>query len=330
MNWTVFNSIFDRVEQPLLDAVNGVSDALLAAVAGPLRAALVIYIALIGFMILAGKMTEPIRDTWGRFAKGAAIAGFLTAGTYNTYVRDFFLNGLPNDLNAAITGAAGTVNAAAFDHVWNKAFSGGLAVWKNLSWTDFGLQLLIALYWMAAAIATAFGFLVWMVSHIVLGLYVAVGPILLGTFLFPATRSLFERWIGSMLSMILLQVFIVSLLVVLTGAENALLANIATAGGGNPIAQIQVLFGAIILFVIAAVIVVQLPGASAAIAGGMHFHANSLARSTFGQAAAIGRRAAFGARQLAGSTGHTAQLRLTGRTSPPGPSMSSSTTGSRA
>jgi len=47
--------------------------------------------------------------------------------------------------------------------------------------------------------AGAFGFLVWMASHIILGLYVAVGPVLLATFLFPATRSLAERWVGSML-----------------------------------------------------------------------------------------------------------------------------------
>jgi hypothetical protein len=132
-----------------------------------------------------------------------------------------------------------------------------------------------------------------------------------------------------MISMILLQVFVVTLLVVLTGAENALLANIATAGGGNPIAQIQVLFGAIILFIIAAVIVVQLPGAATALAGGMHFHANSLARATFGKAVSLGQSGVSGARQLAGSAGKAAQRRLTaGRT--PGPSLSSSSSSTRA
>ena len=225
MNWAVFQSIFDQVETPLLQQVNAISDSLLGAVAGPLRAAMVIYVALVGVMIITGRMNEPLRDTWGRLAKGAAIAAFLTAGTYNQFVRDFFLNGLPNDLTAAITGGAGTVNAGAFDVVWNKAFGGGLAIWKTLSFTDFGFELIIAIYWLAALVATAFGFLVWMASHIILGLYVAVGPVLLATFLFPATRSLAERWVGSMLSMILLQVFVISLLVVLTGAENSLLVQ---------------------------------------------------------------------------------------------------------
>jgi type IV secretion system protein VirB6 len=85
MNWSIFQSMFEGIEQPILDKVNGISDSLLGAVSGPLHAALIIYIALIGVMIVSGKMNEPLRDTWGRIARGAAIAGFLTAGTYNQY-----------------------------------------------------------------------------------------------------------------------------------------------------------------------------------------------------------------------------------------------------
>jgi type IV secretion system protein VirB6 len=325
MTWTLFADIAKQIEEPLLRAVSGVTDTLLSGVAGPFKAAMILYVAMVGLMILSGRMTEPLRDTWGRLAKGAAVAFFLTAGAYNHYVRDLFLNGIPNDIVEAITGAAGgTVNAAAFDHVWNRAFAGGLAVWKNLGRFDFGLMVIIGLYWLAAAVATSFGFLVWLVSHILLGLFVAVGPLIVGMFLFPATRSIFERWIGALLSMIFLQVFIVTLLVVLIGAENTLLASITSAGGGNPMAQIQVLFGAIILFIIASVVVVQLPGAATALAGGMHFHANSLARATFGQSVALASRAAAGVLQLGASKGRAIQLRRTAG-SAPGPSMSTTT-----
>jgi type IV secretion system protein VirB6 len=325
MTWTLFADIAKQIEEPLLRAVSGVTDTLLSGVAGPFKAAMILYVAMVGLMIVSGRMTEPLRDTWGRLAKGAAVAFFLTAGAYNHYVRDLFLNGIPNDIVNAITGAAGgTVNAAAFDHVWNRAFAGGLAVWKNLGRFDFGLMVIIGLYWLAAAVATSFGFLVWLVSHILLGLFVAVGPLIVGMFLFPATRSIFERWIGALLSMIFLQVFIVTLLVVLIGAENTLLASITSAGGGNPMAQIQVLFGAIILFIIASVVVVQLPGAATALAGGMHFHANSLARATFGQSVALASRAAAGALQLGASKGRAIQLRRTAG-SAPGPSMSTTT-----
>ncbi|HUB49099.1 MAG TPA: type IV secretion system protein [Acetobacteraceae bacterium] len=302
--------------------MTNVSDSLIAAVAAPFQAALILYIAILGFMIISGRLSEPIRDTWGRIGKGAAVAFFLTAGSYDQYVRDLFLNGIPNDILDTITGATGGhIGADSFDHIWNKAFAGGLTVWKNIGTFDFGLVIVICLYWFAAAVATAFGFLVWLVSHILLGLFVAVGPLIIGMFLFPATRSIFERWVGLLLSMIFLQVFVASMLTVLIAAENWLLANVDSVGNGNPFAQVQVLFGAIILFIIACVAVVQLPGAATGLAGGMQFHANALARATFGRSLALASRTAAGAGRLAAAQGRAVQQHLTSRP-PPGPSMS--------
>ena len=327
MNWSIFAQIAEKIEQPLLTAVSGVSDNLLSAVSGTFRTAMVLYVAMVGLMIVNGRMNEPLRDTWGRLAKGAAVAAFLTAGSYNSYIRDFFLNGLPNDISSIITGSAGSVTAASFDHIWNKAFGGGTTFAKTLSsWGDFGLWILLVAYWIVAAVSTGFGFLVWLASHVLLGLFVSIGPLMVPLFLFPATRSLFERWIGSLLSMVILQVFVVTLLVVLVGAENTLLANIAT-GTGDSFGKAQTLLGAVILFVVAAVIVIQLPHAATAIAGGMHFQANSIARATFGRAAQLASTGVSGLRTIAASHGRAAQQRLTsGRTTPPGPSISSSTT----
>jgi hypothetical protein len=34
MNWSIFQSMFDGIEQPILDKVDGISDSLLGAVSG--------------------------------------------------------------------------------------------------------------------------------------------------------------------------------------------------------------------------------------------------------------------------------------------------------
>ena len=319
MNFTVFQNIFAQVEQPLLGNVDGISDKLLAAVAGPLNAALVIYIAWLGYGIAFGRLTEPLRDTWGRVGKAAAIAGLLTAGTYNPWIRDFFLNGLSNDLLSAITG---TVGAQAFDQIWGMAWQGGLTVWKTLGYADFGLQFLVAVYWLVAILATAFGFLTFMISHVLLGLYVALGPIFIATYFFAATRSLAERWMGSVLTMIVLQFLTVSLLVVLIPAENQMLAGIGLVGvAGDSIAKVHAMLAVIVLFAVAIGVLIQLPGAASALAGGFHYHAGSLARATFGTAANLGRSAGGGVRQVLGNAGTAAQQRLTAG-HPPGRPLS--------
>lgn len=324
MNFAVFQSLYDSIDQPLMTAINGVTGNMVGAVAGPLQTALVIYVALIGVSIFTGSVVEPLRDTWMRLGKAAAIVFFLSAGAYSTYVQNFVLNGIPADITGAITGTAGTVNANAFDVLWNKAFAAGLDVWKGLSWQDIGLEILVLVYWSAAAVAAAAGFLLWVISHIILGLFIAAGPICLPMLLFPATRSLFERWIGAVMSMLFLQFFAVMLVTVLTTAEGSVLHQIA--GASDSYQGIQMLFGAIIGFVLATAILFQLPGASTALAGGMHFHAQGLARSMMRGAvtgATVGARGAAGAVQgIAAVSRPVAGLLSNQRTIPPGLSLS--------
>jgi type IV secretory pathway VirB6-like protein len=50
-------------------------------------------------------------------------------------------------------------------------------------------------------------------------LYIAIGPLLIGLALFPATRSIFERWIGSLISCVILQIATIVLLYIVLAVE---------------------------------------------------------------------------------------------------------------
>lgn len=324
MNWTLFANLAQQIETPLFASVTNVSDSLIGAVAGPLQVIACIYIAWIGFSILAGMVVEPLRDTWMRLVKVMVVAFFLTSAGYTQYVVNFVLHGIPADIGGAITGS-GTFGAASFDAIWNKAFGAGLDVWKNTSSFDVGLQILIGIYWLAAAIACACGFLIYLASTILLGLFVAIGPLVLPMVLFGATRSIFERWIGAMMSMLFLQAFAVIMLAVLLGAENQLLAGIGAVD--NAFGQLQQLFAGMLTFIIGAGILVQLPGAATALAGGMHFHAQAIHRATLGRAGAASRAVTVGGAKLiatgaAAGAGAAVRAMHTRTSTPPGPSMS--------
>jgi type IV secretion system protein VirB6 len=127
-------------------------------------------------------------------------------------------------------------------------------------------------------LACVLTFAIWFLSHVLLALFVAVGPLLIGLVLFPATRAIFERWIGAMISCVLLQVFTVIMVTLTLSVEAQIVAQIVGYTGTNPFEQIQLLFCAVIFFVFAALIALQLPGAATALAGGMHFHTTSLMR----------------------------------------------------
>lgn len=286
MNWNLFATIAAQIQQPLVASADQVSGNIINGIRAPLQAAAVIYIALVGWRIISGQINEPMRDVWGRLGRVAIVAAMLTVAAYNEYVTNLFLHGAADMVTNWISGGnAAAVSAASFDKIWNTAFAGGLAVLKNLSiWSvvDWVVAAVVLTYWCAAATSAALCFLIWMVAQVLLALLVAIGPLLVVAILFPATRSLFERWIGALISCLLLQIMAVVLVTVLIGAETAMLADIAVPG--DPVAQLQVLMSAVILFAIAGLVLSQLPGAATAVAGGLHFHAGVLSRATYGQA----------------------------------------------
>ena len=315
----IFQYIFDQIETPLIRSVSDIISALITYIAAPIQTALVIYVALTGILVLRGHAAEATNGLIGRVVKLCLVAWFATnGGTYTTWVQNFFLTTLPTDITNALSGitGGGAIGANSFDVIWNKAFASGLQVWKMLGRFDIGESTVVVVFWAASLLACVLTFAIWFLSHVLLALFVAVGPLLIGLVLFPATRAIFERWIGAMISCVLLQVFTVVLVTMTLGVEAQIVEQIATYTGTNPFEQIQMLFCAVIFFVFAALIAFQLPGAATALAGGLHFHTGQLARVAQ-RAASGGTAVVVGGGLRAGAAASTAGRTVWQRIRPP-------------
>lgn len=293
IEWQVFSYIVAQVETPLISAVTQVVNALLAYAATPLKVCLVLYVALTGVLVLKGYSDETAATILGRFLKMGLVVWVLTgSGVYQHYIHDVFFTLLPTGLTHALTasGATGSVSASSFDQVWIKAWRAGLEVWRTLGWSDITEKLVIVVFWASAIVSTGVAFAIWLISRLFLALSIAVGPLLVGLVLFPATRAIFERWIGFLIACVLLQVLTVVLLFIVLAVENQVVGTVAAMGSVDPMAMLQVLLAGVIFFAVAGFVAFQLPAMASALAGGLHFHTGILAR---------------GARQVIGSTGRT-------------------------
>lgn len=290
MNWSIFATLVAQIEPPLMAAVNGMIAALSGNMAGVLKAGILVWLA--GHMLVRvlNPGGHPLSEMESKVIRGGI--GFVLAtqaAEYHTYIRDVFLTGLPNGITALVSGAAGgqAISGAAFDAVWNKAWVGGLTVYQTLGTFEFGLQLMVVLYWIIALISIGAGFLIWMVSKLLLALFVGTGPLFVALFVFPATKGWFQGWLNGMLSSVVCQVFTVALLTILTAAENTIIAQIAGVGPGGAVQQLQLLLGGMLLFFICGLIVTQLPGAAVSIGGGVAFHAGAIGGAAFGAAGGV-------------------------------------------
>jgi len=280
IQWQVFAYIVSQVETPLISAVAQVVTAFLMFVGPPLKVALVLYIALTGVLIIRGQTDEAGSALLGRFLKMALVVWVLTgSGVYQQYVYDFFFTTLPQGLaNALTSGGVTKIDANTFDLVWIKAWRAGLEVWRTLSWHDIAEKAVIILFWGAGIISTVVAFAIWLISRVVLALYIALGPLLVGLALFPATRSIFERWIGSLISCVILQITTLVLLYIVLAVEQQVVGQVAAMGSVDTMAMIQVLFAGVIFFAVAAFVAFQLPAVASSLSGGLHFHTGAIAR----------------------------------------------------
>lgn len=288
MNGTqVFSYIFDQIESPLLQVLGTIMTTLVAYAAAPVQTAVVIYIALTGILILRGHASEGIGSLVSRAIKLSIVVWFATnGGEYATWVNDFFLVSLPNDITQAVSSVGGgtSISANSFDILLLKSFDSGLQVWKLLHWYDIGEKAFVILFWAVSIMACVVTFAIWAISHISLAVFVALGPLMLPLVLFPVTKPIFERWIGAMISAVIVQVVTVILLTLTLQVEAMLVAQLTGYTGTNPFEQIRILLAACAFFAFATLLAFQIPGFGTALAGGLHFHTGAIARATLGAA----------------------------------------------
>ncbi|NPD70333.1 type IV secretion system protein, partial [Acetobacteraceae bacterium] len=262
--------------------------ALVSYAATPVQTAVIIYIALTGILILRGHASEGIGSLVSRAIKLSVVVWFATnGGEYATWVNDFFLVSLPNDLTQAVSSSVsgGTaISANSFDVLLLKSYDAGLQVWKLLHWYDIGEMILIVVFWAIAILACVVTFAIWFISHISLAVFVALGPLMVPLVLFVVTKPIFERWIGAMISAVIVQVVTVILLTITLEVESQLVTQLAGYTGTNPFDQMRTLLAACAFFAFAALLAFQIPGFGTALAGGLHFHTGAIARATLGVA----------------------------------------------
>ena len=280
-NTPIFQYLFDQIESPFLQSVGALVAGLISYAAAPLQVALVLYIALTGILIMRGQGGEAVSGLLGRCIKFSIVAWFATNGSvYATWVQNFFLTVLPNDITQAVTRASNTgpISANSFDAVWNAAFQAGLSVWKLLDYWDVGEEIVIIAFWVSAILACIVAFAIWFLSHVILGLFIVIGPLMLGLVLFPVTKPIFERWIGAMISCVILQVLTVVIVSLTLRVEVLLIQQILSTRGPNSYDQLRILLSGMIFFAFSSIIAFQLPGMATSLSGGLQFHTGAVAR----------------------------------------------------
>ncbi|MCR5879666.1 type IV secretion system protein [Phenylobacterium sp. J367] len=292
-----------RIFSPAYAYVDGKLDAFLdqgvsnaaGQVAGPVRAALVLYVLLYGFAILRGAIAEPFMDFAIRSVKLGLVVMLATTAAYGPWVAQPLFHVLPDTLAQAIGGGSAGDAGQAFDQFFNRAAYLGEKIAREADLTDWLPLLLSGAVWVCGALAAALGFGIVTLAKVALAFLVALGPIFIACALFEATRRYFFGWLGQAVNYLVLFALILSVfqMVLAIVAEQWVAIE-----GDDPMAG-GLMFVALCL--LGAIFFLQVPAIAAGIAGGA-----SVGLADFANTARLGRPAARPASSSDGSRGFTA------------------------
>jgi type IV secretion system protein VirB6 len=285
-SFAIFSPAYSFVDDKLDVFLNERLSSAIAEVAGPMRAALVLYVILYGFAILRGSISMPLMDFGIRGVKLAIIYMLATTTAYSTWITDPLFHVLPDALTQAISGGGTPDVGAAFDQFFARAAYLAEKIWNRATPVNFAPLILSAVVYIVGALAAALGFGVVLIAKVALALLVALGPIFIACALFEATRRYFFGWLSQGVNYLVLFALIITVFQLILSLVGDQWGQI---DGGDPMAG-GLLFVA--LCILGSIFFLQTPAIAAGIAGGA-----SLGLADFANAATIRGGARSGAPQ---------------------------------
>ena len=210
--YNVFEFIDGQFKRPLEMFVSDGTSNIAEWVAGPLTAAVTLYVVLYGYPVLRGSIQDPILEFAFRAMKLAIIVMLVkNAGEYQTYVTNIFFDVLPREIAQALNSGT-TPSASTFDSLLDKGQASATDIWSRASWpvdivTGVGGIMVIGASFLVAGI----GYVVSLYARLALAIVLAIGPIFIALAMFQSTRRFTEAWIGQLANFVILQVLVVAI-----------------------------------------------------------------------------------------------------------------------
>jgi type IV secretion system protein VirB6 len=267
--YNTFQYIYQAYSDGIASGISSVVSKVLSSAQLPLHAMLVIFVAILGYATLTGRMAYG--DGVNRIVRMSFVVLLVSsASIYGEYVVSFFTTGLPDFFAQHIAGAPpGTNPGASFDTIMVKMWLNATAVWEKAPW-DFkaiydGILIVLSLGIVACALVLMFA--VFLVVQTLLGVVVAVGPLVILGYLFDYTKKIVDGWIDVLVTLSVVTLGVDIVLELLLKAITTALNDLTLTGSSDN--QLQELLGISLVVLVLSAAVVILPRAVERIGSGV-------------------------------------------------------------
>lgn len=284
-----YEDTFKKLNNALTTYVGDVSGNVISAISGVAYSMLMIYMMLWGWTTLRGMISEPITDGVTRIVRLAVIVGIaLNLGRYATFISTFLWN-TPDAIASIVANGYSNPqsNVQFLDSLMSKLFDVGSAYYQAGfanpgMFPDFGKLAVAFLIWIAAVAGTGYAAFLLALSKIALAILLGIGPIFVLLLIFEGTKRFFEAWLAQALNYVFLVILAagaIKLMMTIIVQYLNVAADVAMAAP-----KIEQALPAIVLCLISALVMMQLPSIASALGGGVAISTLSAASWSYGKA----------------------------------------------
>jgi type IV secretion system protein VirB6 len=285
-----YEDTFEKLNGALTTYIGDVAGDVIGAISGVAYSMLMIYMMLWGWTMLRGMISEPITDGVTRIVRLAVIVGVaLNLGRYGTYVSNFLWS-TPDAMASVVANGYSNPqsNVQFLDGLMSKLFDLGGAFYKSSFESsgmlpDLGMLAAAFLIWTSAVVATAYAAFLLALSKMALAILLGIGPIFVLLLIFDGTKRFFEAWLGQALNYVFLVILAAGALKLMMAIIIQYLNVAAASTMVTP--TLEQALPAIVMCLISALIMMQLPSIASALGGGVAISTLGAVGWTYGKAA---------------------------------------------
>jgi type IV secretion system protein VirB6 len=268
MNGTFYQSSVSTFENLLNPAGNTAMASGLAAMAGPLTTLLVIYVITTGILCSLGEFSA--RIAVGRILRAGFVSMLLTVTYFNPYVRDLFITTLPAWFASSLSNSSSTLSVPQqCDLIRSAMLHMGAAIYQNTTWQDLDVRMQTQIITTLGTGFLAVLVLVYELTRTFMVLTVCAAPFVIAGYLFDATKSFVEGWIGKAVGLTLLQLLVSITAQIVVDADSNMVRTTANNIGAGALEQVSNLVAVVVFFLMMAVVLIGLPGIAYSIGRGV-------------------------------------------------------------
>lgn len=197
-------TVLTVTDQVTADFVSRVFGPVASAVSTPLWAAVTLFVALYGYLVMTGQ----IQHLYTSAFRNIFLIGFVTYTALNWdwfgYLYDMFTKS-PDMFSATLS--LGHNDKSVLDELYDRGIQTAFSIWSRSGW-DLVMWGLGAVVFVVTLALIAFAVFLLLLAKLLVAVTLALGPIFVSFCLFEATRQWFKNWIASLVTLVIFQLVI--------------------------------------------------------------------------------------------------------------------------